>query len=179
MRRARRRVRRGQRHDLLHRDRPRLHHGLPGDHDDDGRRANFAGADIRADRLRAGLAQMDALGFGRRPHDVDSATFTTVAPTWACAVYQLADATGVELSRTSLDADFYISPDRSTALSGMVVEAGTIGALRWTLTGFVGDEPRFVINHINRMGAGMAPDWPKMDGHEGGYRIEIDGFPPY
>jgi 2,4-diaminopentanoate dehydrogenase len=126
-----------------------------------------------------GLAQMDALGFGRRPDDVDSATFTTVAPTWACALYQLADATGVELSRTSLDADFYISPDRSTAPSGMVVEAGTIGALRWTLTGFVGDQPRFVINHINRMGAGMAPDWPKMDGYEGGYRIEIDGFPPY
>src|ERR1700751_6340043 len=42
----------------------------------------------------------------------------------------------------------------------------------------VNGPPRLSINHVNRMGSDMAPDWPNM-GSEGGYRIEIDGFPPY
>jgi hypothetical protein len=125
-----------------------------------------------------GLAQMDALGFGRRPDDVSSATFTTVEPTWACALYQIADSFGATLDSTSLEADFDISPQRSTAPSGMVVEAGTIGAIRWSLTGTIAGTPRLVINHINRMGIAMAPDWPNIGTH-GGYRVEIDGFPPY
>ena len=57
------------------------------------------------------------------------------------------------------------------------VNEGTIGATRWSLTGIVAGQPRFVVNHVNRMGNDMAPDWPTV-GSDGGYRIEIDAFPP-
>lgn len=35
-----------------------------------------------------------------------------------------------------------------------------------------------MINHVNRMGADMAPDWPSI-GEKGGYRVELDANPPY
>ncbi|HEY1971379.1 MAG TPA: hypothetical protein VGH89_25720, partial [Pseudonocardia sp.] len=36
---------------------------------------------------------------------------------------------------------------------------------------------RVQLNHVNRLGAHAAPDWPSV-GDAGGYRIEIDGYPP-
>jgi 4-hydroxy-tetrahydrodipicolinate reductase len=72
----------------------------------------------------------------------------------------------------------YLSPKTFTTPGGLLVEEGTIGAIRWTLSGIVDGEPRLSINHVSRMGADMAPDWPNV-GDVGGYRVELDSFPPF
>jgi 2,4-diaminopentanoate dehydrogenase len=61
---------------------------------------------------------------------------------------------------------------------GMTIEAGTIAGIRFSISGLVGAEPVFVINHVTRMRADIAPDWPTV-GQDGGYRVEIDSFPPF
>jgi 4-hydroxy-tetrahydrodipicolinate reductase len=42
----------------------------------------------------------------------------------------------------------------------------------------VGGKPLLNINHVTRMAPDMAPDWPSV-GEAGGYRIEIDSYPPF
>jgi 2,4-diaminopentanoate dehydrogenase len=66
-----------------------------------------------------------------------------------------------------------------TVTNGMgVFEAGTQGALRFEVQGIVGGEPRIVIEHVTRIGPGVAPDWPvPPDGGAGAHRVVVDGRP--
>ena len=70
------------------------------------------------------------------------------------------------------------------------IAAGTIAAMRSTLTGYVGDTATLVLDHVTRMRDDIAPDWPqpriciepKDLGYgpasgRGLYRVEIDGSP--
>jgi hypothetical protein len=120
---------------------------------------------------------MNELGFGMRPQDLNVTMFESLRASWGCAPWLIADALGVELDEIRLDTDIYLSPHTFTVKGGTHIEAGTIGASRWTLSGVVDGEDRITINHVNRMGPDMAPDWPSL-GDKGGYRIEIDAMPP-
>jgi hypothetical protein len=121
---------------------------------------------------------MLGMGYGRLPEDIPATAASVLRTGWGGAIYSLADAFGLVVDEVRLDLDYYLSPRTVTVASGLTIEAGTIGAMRWSLTGVIGGRDRLVINHVNRMGSEMAPDWPNL-GTEGGYRIEIDGFPPY
>jgi len=123
-------------------------------------------------------AVMNELGFGMRPQDLDVTMMESLHASWGCAPWLIADALGVELEDIRLDADFYLSPHTFTVAGGTHIEAGTIGATRWSLAGVVDGEDRITINHVNRMGPDMAPEWPTI-GDQGGYRIEMDAMPPY
>jgi hypothetical protein len=121
---------------------------------------------------------MNELGFGMRPDQLDVTMVESLHASWGCAPWLIAESLGVELDEIRLDTDFYLSPRTFTVPGGTRVEAGTIGATRWTMTGVVEGQPRIMINHVNRMGGDMAPDWPSI-GEKGGYRVELDANPPY
>jgi 2,4-diaminopentanoate dehydrogenase len=121
---------------------------------------------------------MNELGFGMRPDDLDATMVESLHASWGCAPWLIAESLGVELDEIRLDTDFYLSPRAFTVSGGTRIEAGTIGATRWTMTGIVDGQPRISINHVNRMGADMAPKWPNI-GDKGGYRVELDATPPY
>lgn len=56
--------------------------------------------------------------------------------------------------------------------------AGTQGGLRFEVQGIVGGEPRIVIEHVTRIGPGVAPDWPvPPDGGAGAHRVVVEGRP--
>ncbi|RJG28900.1 dihydrodipicolinate reductase, partial [Streptococcus pyogenes] len=70
------------------------------------------------------------------------------------------------------------------------IAAGTIAAMRSTLTGYVGEKPTFVLDHVTRMRDDLAPDWPQpriaitpkdlgygLASGRGLYRVEIEGSP--
>ena len=70
------------------------------------------------------------------------------------------------------------------------ISAGTIAAMRSTLTGYVDGTPRFVIDHVTRMRDDIAPDWPQphisiepkdlgfgLASGRGLYRVDIEGSP--
>jgi hypothetical protein len=56
------------------------------------------------------------------------------------------------------------------------IEAGTCGAIRTQTIGVVEGRPAIVIEHVNRMAADLAPEWPMGD-RDGTYRIVIEGDP--
>ncbi|MEV7887035.1 NAD(P)H-dependent amine dehydrogenase family protein [Streptomyces sp. NPDC002817] len=56
--------------------------------------------------------------------------------------------------------------------------AGTQGAVRLEVQGMVAGEPRIVIEHVTRIHAACAPDWPAPpDGGAGAHRVIIEGRP--
>jgi 2,4-diaminopentanoate dehydrogenase len=120
---------------------------------------------------------MLGMGYGRLPQDIPATAASVLRTGWGGAIYSMADAFGLQVDEIRLDLDHFLAPWTVTVASGLTIEAGTIGAMRWSLTGVVDGRDRLSINHVNRMGPEMAPDWPNLGTH-GGYRIEIDAFPP-
>jgi 2,4-diaminopentanoate dehydrogenase len=103
---------------------------------------------------------MNELGFGMRPDQLDVTMVESLQASWGCAPWLIAESLGVELDEIRLDTDLYLSPRTFTAPGGTRIEAGTIGATRWTMTGVIEGQPRIMINHVNRMGGDMAPSGP-------------------
>jgi hypothetical protein len=57
-----------------------------------------------------------------------------------------------------------------------VIEAGTVGAVRFETVGVVDGREAIVIEHVNRMAPELAPDWAMPD-VDGTYRIVVEGDP--
>lgn len=96
---------------------------------------------------------------------------------WGGQIRLIARALGVELDevretsqRRPLDATV------TTALGDF--EAGTQGALRFEVQGIVDGEPKIVAEHVTRISADCAVDWPMPpDGGDGAHRVIIEGRP--
>jgi hypothetical protein len=118
------------------------------------------------------------VGMGQ-PMDYEPPMVAAGVPTmvWGGQVRLIARALGVEvdeivetLDRRALDADV------TTRLGEFA--AGTQGALRFEVQGIVRGRPRIVIEHVTRIDAACAPDWPTPpDGGDGAHRVIIEGRP--
>jgi 4-hydroxy-tetrahydrodipicolinate reductase len=135
-------------------------------------------------------AVYEILGFGKPPE------FTAFAATpgvftfgWGPVVHRLAAGLGVKVDHIEESNERLPATESFDTPTGRI-EAGTIAAMRSTLTGYVGDTATFVIDHVTRMRDDIAPDWPqpyisiepKDLGYgpasgRGVYRVEIEGSP--
>jgi len=118
------------------------------------------------------------VGMGE-PMEYEPPMVATGVPTmvWGGQVRMIARALGVELDeiRETLDRR-PLEADVTNALGDFA--AGTQGALRFEVQGIVAGEPRIVIEHVTRIDAGCAPDWPTPpDGGDGAHRVVIEGRP--
>ena len=135
-------------------------------------------------------AVYEILGFGKQPEELPfAATPGVFTFGWGPVLHQLADGLGVRVDDIKetverIPADF--SFDTPTGR----IAAGTIAAMRSTLTGYVDGNPTLVIDHVSRMHDDIAPDWPQPHisiqpndlGYGGAsgrgvYRVEIEGSP--
>ncbi|APY85294.1 dihydrodipicolinate reductase [Streptomyces alfalfae] len=97
---------------------------------------------------------------------------------WGGQIRLMARALGVTLDgidegvdRRALDATV-----RTRAMGEFA--AGTQGAVRFEVRGLVGGAPRIVIEHVTRVHASCAPDWPTPPGGgDGAHRVIIEGRP--
>jgi 4-hydroxy-tetrahydrodipicolinate reductase len=94
---------------------------------------------------------------------------------WGATVPMMAHAAGVELDDITTTWDKWVTDHPIDTARGRV-EPGCVAAVRFTVNGLVGGEPRICLEHVNRVGAGSAPDWPT--GYQDDvYRVEIEGTP--
>ncbi|WP_245713672.1 NAD(P)H-dependent amine dehydrogenase family protein [Nocardia vaccinii] len=97
---------------------------------------------------------------------------------WAPVVHLLADGLGLTLDSVVTTSKAWVSDSRYEVASG-VVEAGTVGAMRFRVEGIVDGASAIVLEHITRMGEHSAPEWPKHPSPLGGYRVIVEGVPTY
>ena len=118
------------------------------------------------------------VGMGQ-PMDYDPPMVSAGVPTmvWGGQIRMIARALGVELDeiretvqRRALE--FTVENPLGT------FDAGTQGGLRFEVQGIVEGEPLIVVEHVTRIHASVAPDWPvPADGGDGAHTVIIEGHP--
>jgi 2,4-diaminopentanoate dehydrogenase len=135
-------------------------------------------------------AVYEILGFGKPPEELPfAATPGVFTFGWGPVLHQLADGLGVRVDDIKETVE-RIPAEMSFDTPTGHIAAGTIGAMRSTLTGYVEGHPTLVIDHVSRMHDDIAPDWPQPHislqprdlGYGGAsgrgvYRVEIEGSP--
>jgi hypothetical protein len=99
---------------------------------------------------------------------------------WGAAVTMVAEALGVQLDEIRETCEFAPSPRRLETLSGPI-EPGTVAAVWFRCIGVVDGREVITIEHVDRMAADVAPDWPKSraGGIDGVWRVMIEGEPSF
>lgn len=135
-------------------------------------------------------AVYEILGFGKPPeYQALAATPGVFTFGWGPVLHQLAAGLGVKIDRVEENNERVAATESFDTPTGHIA-AGTIAAMRSTLTGYVGEKATFVVDHVTRMRDDVAPDWPqphisippKELGYGGAsgrglYRVEIEGSP--
>lgn len=130
----------------------------------------------RYDTYPVTFMMMDMMGFGK-PLDYEPmlALPGALVSAWGPGINLTASALGVELDEIREEFDRVVT-DRTLEVACGTIEAGTCGALRTQAIGVVDGRDAIVIEHVNRMAADLAPDWPTSE-RDGLYRITIEGDP--
>ena len=96
---------------------------------------------------------------------------------WGGQIRMIARALGVTLDEVRETVDRV--PLQETVTNAMgTFDAGTQGGLRFEVQGIVDGEALIIIEHITRIDAGVAPDWPSPpDGGAGAHKVVLEGRP--
>ncbi|OBJ10952.1 dihydrodipicolinate reductase [Mycobacterium sp. 1482292.6] len=135
-------------------------------------------------------AVYEILGFGQPPeYQAFAAQPGMFTFGWGPVLHQLAAGLGVKIDDIEESNERVPSPESFDTPTGHIA-AGTIAAMRSTLTGYVDGKPTFVLDHVTRMRDDIAPDWPQphisippkdlgygQASGRGLYRVEIEGSP--
>ena len=97
------------------------------------------------------------------------------ASAWAPPVKMVADHLGASLDEIRETYEKRLTDERIEIAAG-TIEAGTVGAVRFETIGVVDGREAIVIEHVNRIGPEVAPDWPSAE-RDGTYRILLEGAP--
>jgi 4-hydroxy-tetrahydrodipicolinate reductase len=135
-------------------------------------------------------AVYEILGFGKPPeYAALAATPGVFTFGWGPVLHQLAHGLGVRIDDIAENVE-RVATDTSFNTPTGHIAAGTIAAMRSTLTGYVDGKPTFVVDHVTRMHDDIAPSWPQPlvsiaprdlgyggASGRGAYRVEIEGSP--
>jgi len=118
----------------------------------------------------------DEMGIGRPPEFVPLLEHTDIlVMSWGATVPMMAHAVGIELDEITTTWEKWVTKSAITSAKG-VINPGDVAAIRFTINGIFKGEPRICLEHINRVGADAAPDWPRGT-QDDVYRVVIDGTP--
>jgi hypothetical protein len=122
------------------------------------------------------FTMFEVFGFGKPPgHRCIMELPGVQTSSWGPPVRMVADRLGVTLDGMRETYEKRTTERRLEVAAG-VIEPGTVGAVRFETIGVVGGRDAIVIEHVNRMAPGLAPDWPRAE-RDGTYRITFDGEP--
>ncbi|MFI5979376.1 dihydrodipicolinate reductase [Streptomyces sp. NPDC051555] len=118
------------------------------------------------------------IGMGH-PMDYEPMMLMPSIPTmvWGGQIRMMARALGVELDEIRETSERRALDETVRTASMGEFEAGTQGAIRFEVQGIVEGEARIVIEHVTRIHASCAPDWPTPPDGSGAHRVVIEGRP--
>jgi 4-hydroxy-tetrahydrodipicolinate reductase len=116
------------------------------------------------------------MGIGRPPeHRPLLETPDILIFAWGATVPMIAHAAGIQLDEITTTWDKWVTPDERKTVKG-VIAPGNVAAVRFTINGVFKGETRIQLEHVNRIGADAAPDWPSGNDADV-YRVDIEGTP--
>ena len=119
----------------------------------------------------------DTMGFGQPPEAAPVLLLPGIlSMVWAPVVHQIAAGLGVQVDEIR-EVQEKATLDHPVEAAGRTVEPGTQAGLRFEVQGFVGGEPRIVLEHVTRIADDVAPGWTPQGEGGGRYRVEITGNP--
>ena len=116
------------------------------------------------------------MGIGRPPEFpamLEHPDILTMA--WGATVPMMAHAVGIRLDEITTTWDKWVTDEEIKTAKG-VIHPGQVAAINFTINGVYRGETRIQLEHVNRVGAGTAPDWPRGT-QDDVYRVEIEGTP--
>ena len=118
------------------------------------------------------------VGMGQ-PLDYEPPMLAPTVPTmvWGGQVRLMARALGVDLDDVRETVERRPLDTTVTTKTMGEFEAGTQGAVRFEVQGIVAGRPCIVIEHVTRIHASCAPDWPTPPDGDGAHRVVIEGRP--
>ncbi|MEU8412531.1 dihydrodipicolinate reductase [Amycolatopsis japonica] len=118
------------------------------------------------------------VGMGQ-PMDYQPPMLAPSVPTmvWGGQVRLIACGLGVELDEIRETLERRPLEETVTTRAMGEFEAGTQGAVRFEVQGIVDGEPRIVVEHVTRIHASCAPDWPMPPSGDGAHKVIIEGRP--
>ena len=120
-----------------------------------------------------------SFGFGAAPDDDPPMIFLpgVLTSIWGGPLRLLADELGVQVEEIRETHDTWLATE-TIHCTMMTVPAGRVGAVRFAVEGIVSGRPAIVMEHVNRLTASSAPDWPRPpEGKPGVHRVTVHGSP--
>jgi 2,4-diaminopentanoate dehydrogenase len=115
----------------------------------------------------------DIMGFGLPPDaPVPMADPDLIGTTFRAPLMLLADGLGGTIERFAYRREVAVASSPVTVAAG-VIQPGTVSAQRFACSAVVAGREALTIEHVTRMGAGQAPDWPTGRG----WRVTVEGAP--
>jgi hypothetical protein len=116
------------------------------------------------------------MGIGREPDYSPLLEHTDIlVMSWGGTVPMIAHAAGIELDEITTTWEKWVTDVPVKSAKG-VIEPGHVAAIRFTINGIYRGETRIQLEHVNRVGADSAPEWPRGN-QDDVYRVEIQGTP--
>ena len=121
----------------------------------------------------------DLMGFGKAVTETPMLFLPGVLSfAWGTAIRMIAGGLGIEVDQIVEHWEAEPAPESYDIAAGRI-EKGTIAALKFSITGMVGDHPAIVVEHVTRTREDLRPDWARPTHGGGSYRVEITGEPSY
>jgi len=122
------------------------------------------------------FTMFEVFGFGKPPEERCLMELPGVQTSaWGPPVQMVADHLGAPLEEIRETYEKRVT-DRRLEVAAGTIEPGTVGAVRFETIGVVHGREAVVIEHVNRMAADLAPDWPTAT-RDGTYRVAFHGEP--
>jgi len=124
------------------------------------------------------FTMFEVFGFGKAPEQRCIMELPGVQQmAWGPSIRMVADHLGTPLE-TLRETYEKRTADRRIEIAAGVIEAGTVGAVRFETIGVVDGRDAIVIEHVNRVAPDLAPEWPSA-ARDGTYRIAVSGDPSF
>lgn len=113
------------------------------------------------------------MGFGQSPDaKVPGADLDRKGRAFRAPLMLVAEGLGATVDDIVVDREVAVAKESYDVAAGHI-EAGTVSAQRFSVSAIVGGRQAITVEHITRLGADQAPDWPAGRG----WRVAIEGSP--
>ena len=123
----------------------------------------------------AATIRFHGFGIPAPSQEVVDARAAHLGAMWCPAVLMTADKLGVQLDGPPTCIYETVTTEEDVEIAAGTIEAGTVGGIRFEITGTLGGEPRIFLEHVTRIRRDIAPQWASLD--PGGFRVTIKGDP--